>query len=82
MVKLKKIRQAKGLSQSKLAGKAGLNVRTLQHYEQENSPKIFDHARLDTILKCAIALNCKIEDIIDNREYVELLQKYKKSQSN
>lgn len=82
MVKLKKIRQAKGLSQSKLAEKAGLNVRTLQHYEQENSPKTFDHARLDTILKCAIALNCKIEDIIDNREYIELLQKYKKSQSN
>jgi transcriptional regulator with XRE-family HTH domain len=79
MTKLKEIRQAKGLSQSKLAEKTGLNVRTLQHYEQENSPKIFDHARLDTILKCAIALDCKIEEIIENPEYVKLLQEYEKA---
>jgi len=79
MVKLKEIRQAKGLSQSQLAEKAGLNVRTLQHYEQGS--KIFDHARLDTILKCAIALECKIEDIIDNAEYLNLIQKYQENQS-
>ena len=78
MVKLKEIRQAKGLSQSKLAEKAGLNVRTLQHYEQGS--KTFDHARLDTILKCAIALGCKIEDILDNEEYLNLIRKYEKSQ--
>ena len=79
MVKLKEIRQAKGLSQSQLAEKAELNVRTLQHYEQRS--KIFDHARLDTILKCAIALECKIEDIIDNEEYLNLIQKYQENQS-
>lgn len=82
MVKLKEMRQARGLSQSQLAEKTGLNVRTLQHYEQENSPKIFDHARLDTILKCAIALECEIGDIIDNPEYLELIQKYQESQGN
>lgn len=80
MVKLKEMRQTKGLSQAKLAEKARLNIRTLQHYEQGS--KTFDHARLNTILKCAIALNCKIEDIIDNEEYIELIQKYEKSQSN
>lgn len=80
MVKLKEIRQARGLSQSKLAEKTGLNVRTLQHYEQGS--KIFDHARLDTILKCAIALNCKIDDLIDNSDYLALIQEYEKSQSN
>lgn len=74
MVKLKEVRQAKGLSQSKLAEKTGLNVRTLQHYEQGS--KIFDHARLDTILKCAIALGCKIEELIDNQEYLELIKTY------
>jgi transcriptional regulator with XRE-family HTH domain len=79
MVKLKEIRQAKGLSQSQLAEKAELNVRTLQHYEQGS--KTFDHARLDTILKCAIALECKIEDIIDNEEYLNLIQKYQENQS-
>lgn len=79
MAKLKEIRQAKGLSQSQLAEKAELNVRTLQHYEQGS--KVFDHARLDTILKCAIALECKIEDIIDNEEYLNLIQKYQENQS-
>lgn len=81
MVKLKEMRQAKGLSQNQLAEKTGLNVRTLQHYEQENSPKMFDHARLDTMLKCAIALGCKLEDIIDDKEYLELIQQYQKSRS-
>lgn len=79
MAKLKEIRQARGLSQSQLAEKAELNVRTLQHYEQGS--KVFDHARLDTILKCAIALECKIEDIIDNEDYLNLIQKYQENQS-
>ena len=74
MVKLKEMRQVRGLSQSKLAEKTGLNVRTLQHYEQGS--KIFDHARLDTILKCAIALDCKMEELIDNQEYLELIKTY------
>lgn len=81
MVKLKEMRQARGLSQSELAKRADLNVRTLQHYEQPNSPKVFDHARLDTILKCAIALECKIEDLIDNQEYLDLIKAYEKSQN-
>ena len=79
MVKLKEIRQAKGLSQSQLANKAGLNVRTLQHYEQGS--KIFDNARIDVILKYAIALECKIEEIIDTPEYIELLKKYQENRS-
>ena len=74
MVKLKEVRQVKGWSQSKLAENTGLNVRTLQHYEQGS--KVFDHARLDTILKCAIALDCKIEDLIDNEEYLGLIRTY------
>lgn len=72
-MKLKEKRQAAGLSQSQLAEKTGINVRTIQHYEQGS--KIFDHARIDTILKCCVALNCKLEDVIENPEYIELLQK-------
>lgn len=72
-MKLKEKRQGAGLSQSQLAEKTGINVRTIQHYEQGS--KIFDHARIDTILKICIALNCKLEEIIDNPEYVELIKK-------
>lgn len=71
--KLKEMRQSRGLSQSQLAEKTGINVRTIQHYEQGS--KIFDHARIDTILKVCIALGCKLEDVIENPEYIELIKK-------
>lgn len=71
--KLKELRQARGLSQSQLADKAGINVRVLQHYEQGS--KNFDHARIDTLMKICIALNCKLEDVIENPEYIELIKK-------
>ena len=71
--KLKEMRQAKNLSQSQFAEKTGINLRTIQHYEQGS--KNFDHARIDTILKTCIVLNCKLEDILENPEYVELVKK-------
>lgn len=72
--KLKETRQAAGLSQSQLAEKANINVRTLQHYEQGS--KVFDHARMDTIFRVCLALNCKFEDIIENQDYIDLFNKY------
>lgn len=72
-MKLKELRRARGFSQIQLAEKTGLNVRTIQHYEQGS--KNFDHARLDTILRVCIALDCKLEDIVENPEYVELIKK-------
>ena len=71
--KLKEMRQSRGLSQSQLAEKTGINIRTLQHYEQGS--KNFDHARIDTILRVCIALDCKLDDIIENQEYVDLIKK-------
>lgn len=72
--KLKDVRLSKGLSQSQLAEEAELNVRTLQHYEQ--GTKNFDNAKIGTILKVAIALDCKIEDIIQNPDYLKLIEHY------
>ena len=74
MSKLKKKRMEAGLSQSQLAEKAGINVRVLQHYEQGS--KKFDHARIDKILNVCITLNCKLQDIIEDEDYIELLKKY------
>ena len=76
MSKLKKKRMEAGLSQSQLAEKAGLNVRVLQHYEQGS--KKFDHARIDKILNVCIVLNCKLQDIIEDENFIELLNKYEK----
>lgn len=75
--KLKKMRQAAGLSQTQLAEKADMNVRVLQHYEQGS--KVFDHARIDKILRVCLALNCKLEDIIENQEYIDLIKRYEDS---
>lgn len=77
MSKLKTKRMETGMSQSQLAEKANMNVRTLQHYEQGS--KIFDNARIDTILRVCLALNCKFEDVIENQEYIELIRKYEDS---
>lgn len=71
--KLKELRQARGLSQSQLAEKTGINLRTLQHYEQGS--KNFDHARIDTLVKTCLVLNCKLEDIIEDTEYINLIKK-------
>lgn len=76
-MKLQDARKAAGMSQSQLADKANMNVRTLQHYEQGS--KIFDNARIDTILSICLALNCKIEDVIENEEYLKLIDQYKNS---
>lgn len=75
ITKLKEMRQAAGLSQSQLAEKTNISIRTIQHYEQ--GAKQFDHARINTILKVCLALNCKLEDIIEEPTYIELLEKYK-----
>lgn len=76
MGKLKNKRLEIGLSQSQLAKKAGINVRVLQHYEQVS--KKFDHARFDRILKIVTALNCKIEDVIEDPTFLDLYSTYLK----
>lgn len=73
MTKIKEMRLKAGLSQSQLAKLTEINMRTLQAYEQGG--KNFNNARIDTIMKACIVLNCKLEDIIDNQEYIELIKK-------
>lgn len=75
--KLQEIRLSKGFSQSELSEKANINVRMIQHYEQE--VKNLNNAKIDVLLKLCIALNCELKDIISNEEYLTLLEEYKKS---
>ena len=64
-MKLQEMRKKAGLSQTQLANKAEINVRTLQYYEQ--GVKIFDNARIDTILKVWLALDCRVKDVFENK---------------
>lgn len=59
---LQKKRQEAGLSQSQLAEKAGLSLRTLQHYEIGD--KDIRKAAIETVLALAEALGCDINEII------------------
>lgn len=60
---LKRIREAVGLSQSKLAEESGVSVRMIQHYEQ--GVKDINAAAALTVYKLAQALKCTVENLIE-----------------
>ena len=66
--KLQKIRVKKGLSQSELSTLSGVSVRRIQSYEQKKNA--IENARIETICNLCIALNCKIEDLLENKELI------------
>lgn len=70
--KLAILRNKRGLSQRQLAIKSGVPTKSIQFYEQ--SPTKIDGAKLNTLCKLSVALECKIEDIIEG---AELKEKYK-----
>lgn len=70
--KLQTIRVSKGLSQGQLAKLSGVTVRTIQHYER--GVRDIDGAKLETICKLCLALDCKIEDILENEETIKKLR--------
>lgn len=74
--KLKALRVASGLTQLEVAEKAGLNFRTYQYYEQGNKP--IEGAKLEVLLKICLALKCKLDEIIDDPELVEVITEYQK----
>ena len=74
--KLKALRVASGLTQLEVAEKAGINHRVYQFYEQGNKP--IEGAKLETLLKICLALKCKLEEIIDDPELVEVIEEYQK----
>lgn len=62
MSNLKLIRKERGLSQSKLSEISGVNLRTLQDYEQGH--KDINKASAITVFKIAQALGCTVEDLL------------------
>lgn len=72
MTKLKRVRVAKGYSQSELAALSGIPVKRIQHYEQRVRP--IDSARLDTLCSLCVALGCKLEDVLERKAVIERLR--------
>lgn len=71
---LQNIRLAKGLSQADLAQESGIKKQVIQHYEQ--GFRDLNGARLSTLLKLCLALDCRLSDILDDPETLDLLRKY------
>ena len=73
MNNLKAYRERAGYSQSELAGKTGVSLRTLQDYEQDRKP--LKGARAITVLTMARALDCTVADLIDPDKPTHLITK-------
>lgn len=60
--RLKCMRESKRMTQAELAEKAGVNLRTIQNYEQ--GFKDINKGQVMTVLSLAEALECDVKDII------------------
>ena len=59
---LKLQRERMGLSQSQLADMSGINIKTIQAYEQRQ--KDIKSAKFETLQKLSVALGCEIVDLL------------------
>lgn len=66
---LKKKRTDAGLSQSDLAYLSEVNVRMIQYYEQGRND--INKAEAGTVYLLAVALGCKVEDILQIERLTE-----------
>lgn len=72
MSKLQDRRKAAGLSQSKLAAKVPMSVRTLQHLEAGSLD--INKAAAVTVWRLAVVLDCQVEDLLELDDESEVPQ--------
>ena len=70
---VKELREKAGLTRAELAKETGINIRTIEAYEQGR--KDINGAKLKTLLKLCLALNCSLEDIVTDTELIDLLKR-------
>ena len=60
---LRRLRNAKGLTQAQLADKVGLSARTIQQYEE--GKKDINKAAAVSVYKLSLVLGCRMEDLLE-----------------
>lgn len=75
-MKLKEMRMEKSLTQEQLSKRSGVSIRTIQAYEC--GLRRIDGATLETLCRFAIALDCRIRDIIEGERVIQLFNAVKK----
>lgn len=73
MSKLRDVRKSRGMTIKQLADKTGISFRSLGKYE--NGQLNIDGAKLKTLVKLSLALDCKVEEIIEEDILVKALKK-------
>lgn len=68
---LKSIREAKKFSQSSLASKTGVPLKTIQKYE--SGERDINKAQGITLYRLAKVLDCNIEDLLENLEDINIM---------
>lgn len=71
-MKIKNIRIKAGLTQSELAELSNISLRTICAFEQ--GTRIIDNANISLVITLANALNCKIEDILENKDNIKKIK--------
>ena len=69
---LKKIRTERQLSRQQLAKISGVNVRTIDSYE--DGTRDINGAKLMTLFRLSDALDCRISDILTDKELIARLR--------
>lgn len=64
MTNLKKYRERAGITQAELSLRTGVNLRTLQDYEQGSKP--INKAAAITVYRIAKALGVNVEDLLES----------------
>ncbi len=62
--RLKLLRESRGLSQSEMAAQAGVNLRSIQMYEQ--GVNHINKAQAITLFRLSRVIGCRIEDLLEN----------------
>lgn len=70
---LQAMRKKANLSQSELAAVSGVKLRAIQTYEIEQ--RNINHAKLETLCKLALALNCTLYDLLTDEQLKVKLKK-------
>ena len=73
MSNLKRLRIKKNLSQGQLSIKSGVSLQAIKAYEQRY--RDINHARGDILNRLAVALDCTIEDLMENDAVVRVTKK-------
>lgn len=61
--RLQEMRTRRDMTQAELAERAGVNLRSLQDYEQ--GKKNINGAAAQTVYRLAVALHCAVEDLLE-----------------